>query len=45
MLDLRKRFFTKRIADPWNMLHKKVVTAPDLSEFRKHLDSTVRYMG
>ncbi|KAJ7407913.1 hypothetical protein BTVI_61467 [Pitangus sulphuratus] len=41
-LDIRKRFFTQRIAEHWNRLPVEVVT-PSLSEFKKHLDNTLRH--
>ena len=43
-LDIRKRFFTKRVAGHWNRLPRAVVMAPSLPEFKKHLDNTLRYM-
>ncbi|KAJ7418873.1 hypothetical protein WISP_57000 [Willisornis vidua] len=34
-LDIRKSFFTQRVAGFWNRLLKEVVTAPSLTEFNK----------
>ncbi|KAJ7398975.1 hypothetical protein BTVI_119701 [Pitangus sulphuratus] len=41
-LDIRKRFFTQRVVEHWNRLPREVITAPNLSEFRKHLDNAFR---
>jgi len=35
-LDLRKRYFTERVAGHCSRLPRQVVTAPSLSEFKKH---------
>uniref|UniRef100_A0A8B9BRL7 Reverse transcriptase domain-containing protein n=1 Tax=Anser brachyrhynchus TaxID=132585 RepID=A0A8B9BRL7_9AVES len=43
-LDIRKRFFTKRVVAHWNRLPSEVVTAPSLSEFKKHLDCALSHM-
>ncbi|KAJ7397462.1 hypothetical protein BTVI_135274 [Pitangus sulphuratus] len=43
-LDIRKRFFTQRVIGHWNQLPREVVTAPSLTEFKKHLDDTLMYM-
>ncbi|KAJ7421919.1 hypothetical protein BTVI_16008 [Pitangus sulphuratus] len=43
-LDIRKRFFTQRVIGHWNRLPREVVTAPSLTEFKKHLDDTLRHM-
>ncbi|KAK4815879.1 hypothetical protein QYF61_009930 [Mycteria americana] len=40
-LDIRKRFFTERVAGHWNRLHREVVMALNLSEFKEHLDDTL----
>ncbi|KAJ7411403.1 hypothetical protein BTVI_49502 [Pitangus sulphuratus] len=43
-LDIRKRFFTRRVVEHWNRLLREVITAPSLTEFKKHLDDTLRHM-
>ncbi|GAB0195585.1 hypothetical protein GRJ2_002023800 [Grus japonensis] len=43
-LDIRKRFFTERVVGHWNRLPREVVTAPSLTEFRKHLDNALSHM-
>ena len=43
-LDMKKRFFTERVASHWNRLPREVVTAPSLSEFKKHLDDAFSHM-
>jgi len=43
-LDIRKRFFSKRVVAHWNRLHSELVTAPSLSEFMKELDCALRHM-
>ncbi|KAK4827052.1 hypothetical protein QYF61_013236 [Mycteria americana] len=43
-LDIRKRFFTKRVVGHWNRLPKEAVLAPSLSEFKEHLDNTLSHM-
>ena len=35
-LGIRKRFFTERVVSHCNRLQREVVTAPSLSEFKKH---------
>ncbi|KAF4804829.1 DENN domain-containing protein 4C [Turdus rufiventris] len=41
-LDIRKRFFTPRAAGYWNRLPKP---APSLTEFKKHLDNALGFLG
>ncbi|KAK4828075.1 hypothetical protein QYF61_023135 [Mycteria americana] len=43
-LDIRTRFFTERVAGPWNRLPREVVTAPSLSESKERLDDTLNHM-
>lgn len=42
-LDERKMFFTLRVVGYWNKLPRKVVTAPNLPEFREHLASVLSH--
>ena len=42
-LDIGKRFFTERVVGHWNSLFGEVVVALSLTEFMKHLDSTLRH--
>ncbi|KFO55386.1 hypothetical protein N302_14139, partial [Corvus brachyrhynchos] len=44
MLDIRKKFFTQRVVEHWNRLSREVVTAPSLTEFKKHLDNALRHI-
>jgi len=41
---MRKRFFIENVVGHWNRLLRKVVMAPRLSEFKKHLDGTFSHM-
>ena len=43
-MDIRKKFFTQRVAGHWNRLPRAVVRAPSLREFRKPLDNALRHM-
>ncbi|KAK4810960.1 hypothetical protein QYF61_014432 [Mycteria americana] len=43
-LDIRKRFFTERVASHWNRLPREVVTATSLSEFKEGLDDALSHM-
>jgi len=40
-LDVRERFFTKRVIGHWSRLPRKVVMVPRLSEFKEHLDDAL----
>ena len=40
-MDRRKRFFTERVAGPWNRLPREAVTAPSRSELKEHLDDVL----
>lgn len=42
-LDIRKRFFTARVVGLLNRLLREVVMAPNLSEFKAHLDDTLSH--
>jgi len=37
-LDIRRKFFTQRVATHWNRLPKEVVDAPSLEAFKARLD-------
>ena len=37
-LDIRRKFFTKRLVTHWNRLPKEVVDAPSLEAFKARLD-------
>ncbi|GAB0181488.1 hypothetical protein GRJ2_000614100 [Grus japonensis] len=43
-LDIRKRFFTERVIGHLSRLPREVVTAPSLTEFKKHLDNALSHM-
>ncbi|KFO57641.1 hypothetical protein N302_07966, partial [Corvus brachyrhynchos] len=40
-LDIKRKFFTQRVAGHWNRLPREVVTAPSLTEFKKLLDNAL----
>jgi len=37
-LDIRRKFFTQRVATHWNRLPKEAVDAPSLEAFKARLD-------
>lgn len=43
-LDMRDRFFAKRVIRHWNSLPRAVVTAQSLLELKKHSDNGLRNM-
>jgi len=43
-LDIRKRFFTERMAGHWGRLPSELVMAPSLSEFKERLDDGLSHM-
>lgn len=43
-LGIEKRLFTQKVFGHWDRLPKEVVTASSLTELKKHLDNTLRYM-
>jgi len=42
--DIRKNFFTERMARHWNRLSREVVESPSLEVFKKHVDVAIQVM-
>ena len=44
-MNIRKEFFTGRVAGQWNRLLREVVMTLSLLEFKKHLEKVLRHMA
>jgi len=44
-LDVRRKFFTRRVVTPWNRLPKEAVDAPSLEAFKARLDVALGSLG
>jgi len=43
-LDIRKKFFTKRVVGCWNRLPREAIMTPSLSEFKECLDDALNHL-
>jgi len=41
-LDIRKNFFTERVAKCWNRLPRETMESPSLEVFKRHIDAELR---